>query len=216
MDDLHRYVLGLAILEGDRAARGILADYLEEQGERGLAQWARKSGSGKRPRLEFGIMLLPCEIALDLACEFVVAARPHELWPRVDDYLATFRAWQKRRDRLPSFDMYQAQLAALFPPHSEVPSRFTRAPNWGGPAMQQLYRAQLLQQAAHAFGEANFCVHHFLQCRDEGDGKMLHWQMQANQHVRTVSSSLHQQDQSRIDRQFDLVCERYRTLVHPE
>lgn len=74
MDQVDRYVLGLAVLEGDRDARKILADLLEEQGERGLAQWARRSGGKDHQRLDLAIMLLPHREALWLACDFATQA----------------------------------------------------------------------------------------------------------------------------------------------
>jgi hypothetical protein len=43
-----RYALALAILEGDRDARKVLADLLDEEGERGLAQWAQQIGEQTR------------------------------------------------------------------------------------------------------------------------------------------------------------------------
>jgi hypothetical protein len=66
-----RYVLALAMLEGDRAARQVLADMLEEQGERGMAQWAREGRRDKRRTLEFAVMLLSCRPAIGLAAELV-------------------------------------------------------------------------------------------------------------------------------------------------
>ena len=66
-----RYALALEMLEGDRTARKILADLLEEQGERGLAQWARQGGNNKRRLLDFAVMLLPCREAVALANGFI-------------------------------------------------------------------------------------------------------------------------------------------------
>jgi len=74
MDQIDRYVLGLAVLEGDRDARKILADLLEEQGDRGLADWARRSGARDRERLDVAIMLLPYRDAMRLGCEFAAAS----------------------------------------------------------------------------------------------------------------------------------------------
>ena len=71
MDQIDRYVLGLAVLEGDRDARRILADLLEEQGDRGLAQWARGCPAKSARRLDFIIMLLPCPAAIRLGCDFL-------------------------------------------------------------------------------------------------------------------------------------------------
>jgi hypothetical protein len=65
-----RYALALAMLEGDREARKVLADMLEEQGERGLAQWAREGRNKAERRLDLAIMLLPCSEAIVLGAEF--------------------------------------------------------------------------------------------------------------------------------------------------
>jgi hypothetical protein len=75
MDQIDRYVLGLAVLEGDRDARKILADLLEEQGDRGLAQWARRCQNRSHRRLDLAIMLLPCRIAVRLGAIFAQAAK---------------------------------------------------------------------------------------------------------------------------------------------
>lgn len=69
-----RYALALAMLEGDRDARKILADLLEEQGDRGLAQWARQGRHDKRRTLAFALMLVPCRAAIELANDFVIHA----------------------------------------------------------------------------------------------------------------------------------------------
>lgn len=71
MDAHDRYILALAMLEGDRDARKILADLLEEQGERGLAQWARQGHRSTYRQIEFAIMLLPCVGALTFGTELV-------------------------------------------------------------------------------------------------------------------------------------------------
>ena len=70
MDGIDRYVLGLAVLEGDRDARKILADLLEEQGDRGLAAWARRCKARSKNRLDLAIMLLPYREALRLGSDF--------------------------------------------------------------------------------------------------------------------------------------------------
>jgi hypothetical protein len=62
-----RYALALAMLDGDRDARKVLADLLEEQGERGLAQWAREGRNQKHRRLVFAVHLMPCRVAIGFA-----------------------------------------------------------------------------------------------------------------------------------------------------
>jgi len=75
-----RYALALAMLEGDREARKILADLLEEQGERGLAQWARAGKSRPCDRVDFVLGLLPWPRTLRLGWGFYLHSR-HELPP---------------------------------------------------------------------------------------------------------------------------------------
>jgi hypothetical protein len=69
-----RYALAISLLDGDRQARKILADLLEEEGERGLAQWARQGGNRKQQRLDLVLMLLPCRQAISHVTEFVLHA----------------------------------------------------------------------------------------------------------------------------------------------
>lgn len=70
MDAQDRLALGQQVLDGDRDAKKILADLLEEQGERGLAQWARGCGGRGVQRLNLVLMLLPCRAALRLGTNF--------------------------------------------------------------------------------------------------------------------------------------------------
>ena len=74
MDQVDRYVLGLAVLEGDRDARKILADLLEEQGDRGLAAWARKCKGKTSRHLDLVLMLLPARTSVKLGSEFLSAS----------------------------------------------------------------------------------------------------------------------------------------------
>lgn len=87
-----RYILATAVLDGDRDARKVLADLLEEQGERSLAQWARQGRSPKHRRLEFVLMLLPCRTAIGLAKDFVVHAFTDRQDVRLLDRFPTFLA----------------------------------------------------------------------------------------------------------------------------
>ena len=69
-----RYAFAISLLDGDRQARKILADLLEEDGERGLAQWTRQGGNRKQQRLDLVLMLLPCRQSIGLVSEFVTHA----------------------------------------------------------------------------------------------------------------------------------------------
>jgi hypothetical protein len=109
MDAHDRYILTLAMLEGDREARQILADLLEEQGDRGLAQWAREGRNRNRRQLELAIMLLPCATAIELGVEFIEGSQMHpgqqvrgaaECIQFVRDWLAGKRTSQEADDFL--------------------------------------------------------------------------------------------------------------------
>jgi hypothetical protein len=66
-----RCSLALAVLEGEKDANKILADLLEDSGQRGLAQWARARKGKLRKRLDFVLAVLPYEVVVQLACDFV-------------------------------------------------------------------------------------------------------------------------------------------------
>jgi hypothetical protein len=89
-----RYVLTRAMLDGDREARQVLADLLEEQGDRGLAQWAREGRRDKRRRLFLAIMLLPCPAAMHVSADFIEKRHLEMIAP--PDLIAQFdiiRTW---------------------------------------------------------------------------------------------------------------------------
>jgi hypothetical protein len=68
---MDRCSLALAVLEGEKDANKILADLLEDSGQRGLAQWARARKGKLRKRLDFVLAILPYEVVAQLACDFV-------------------------------------------------------------------------------------------------------------------------------------------------
>lgn len=128
MDSLDYYVLALAVLEGDRDARAVLADLLEERSERGLAIWARRCKVTQVRRLDFAIMLLPCEVTMELGGELVMQCQvltgtnafsrierdggsinrellgALEAWSENVDFLEAFQAWLAERHPRESFD----------------------------------------------------------------------------------------------------------------
>jgi len=75
-----RYRLAMAVLDGEKDAHKILGDLLEEQGQRGLAQWARSRKSKRRKRLDFVLALLPHDAAIRLACDFVGHLGDEKTW----------------------------------------------------------------------------------------------------------------------------------------
>jgi hypothetical protein len=66
-----RLTLATDILEGEKDAHRILADMLDESGERALAEWCRAKKSGMRKRLEIVIGVMPHRMAVRLAAEFL-------------------------------------------------------------------------------------------------------------------------------------------------
>jgi hypothetical protein len=93
MDTHDRYVLLLDMLEGDREARKVLADLLEDEGERSLAQWARRGRKGIRRQLEFSTMLLPSLPALKLGADIIEATLGDVRDNGVRPSLAVVRTW---------------------------------------------------------------------------------------------------------------------------
>lgn len=71
MHDDERFFLLLEMLDGDKHAHKVLADLLEERGERGLAQWARARKIRSTKRLQFALALIPSRLGVPLACDFV-------------------------------------------------------------------------------------------------------------------------------------------------
>ena len=95
--DCDRYLLTIAMLDGEPDAQHILADLLEEQGDVGVAQWARARKRHVVPRLELAIGLLPHRAALSLACDFaehVIESRRTNWWaPNISDGFEPLRSW---------------------------------------------------------------------------------------------------------------------------
>ena len=92
-----RYILTIAMLDGQPDAQHILADLLEEQGEIGLATWARARKRHVVPRLELAIGMLPYRAALSLACDFaehVIQQQSTRWWaPNIRDGFEPLRQW---------------------------------------------------------------------------------------------------------------------------
>lgn len=73
VNDEERCFLALSILDGELEAHRILADLLEEEGDAGLANWARsRKGRNHRKRFEISIGVLPAKVNVALAAEFVL------------------------------------------------------------------------------------------------------------------------------------------------
>ncbi len=71
LSDADRYGLALDVLRGEQDSHKILADMLEESGDRGAAQWARARKGKSRKRLDFVLGILPYRVSLALGCGFV-------------------------------------------------------------------------------------------------------------------------------------------------
>ena len=59
------------MLDGVPESHKILADLLEESGERGLAQWARARKGKLSQRLSFALAVLPYRRSLEIGCHFL-------------------------------------------------------------------------------------------------------------------------------------------------
>lgn len=92
-----RYILTIAMLDGEPDAQHILADLLEEQGDLGVAKWARARKRHVVPRLELAIGLLPHRAALSLACDFaehVIRPVATRWWaPSISEGFDPLRQW---------------------------------------------------------------------------------------------------------------------------
>jgi hypothetical protein len=66
-----RYILALALLGGDRAARSVLADLLDEEGEPDLALFARRARHSREGDLDLTLRLLPEREAVLLGCDYL-------------------------------------------------------------------------------------------------------------------------------------------------
>ncbi len=72
VNDDERCFLALSILEGDRDSHHILADLLEEEGDAGLAEWARARKGSQRKKFDIAIGVLPARLNVRLACAFAI------------------------------------------------------------------------------------------------------------------------------------------------
>jgi hypothetical protein len=177
MDAHDRYALAIALLEGDREARKVLADLLEEQGDRGLAQWARGGGNAKHRRLDFALMLLPCGDAIRLSMEFM----RHACGDRENARLLRSSEWiidqwetgQRTAGELMSW--CESVLAGLHP----VNPAFCR----------NVARNHLL--------EAIRCSVRAAECEAGGanSGTPRHWQTTTGHHLRVVAAACQKQAQ---------------------
>lgn len=70
VNDDERCLLALSILDGEVEARQILADLLEEEGDDGLAQWARGRKGHLKKQFDIALGVLPARITVRMACEF--------------------------------------------------------------------------------------------------------------------------------------------------
>ncbi len=80
VNTLDVYNLASAVLNGKENAHKVLADVLEESGERGLAQWARKGKGSGRKRLDFALAIVPYTTAVLLVCDYVEHLISNQDW----------------------------------------------------------------------------------------------------------------------------------------
>ena len=70
----NRLVLAREVLADNREAALVLADLLEEEGDRAMASWARARKRNRYKRMDFVIGVLPVLTALQVACDFMAHA----------------------------------------------------------------------------------------------------------------------------------------------
>jgi hypothetical protein len=143
-----RYAFAISLLDGDRQARKILADLLEEDGERGLAQWALQGSNRDDKRLELAIMLLPCAIAIDLGVD-MIRRRVHSrssglLFGDVSDRISRWRT-----NRLSDAEMLTYCEAAITGWCSEFDDSYTRPTAKHSWQIEQEIR-RILESVRHA------------------------------------------------------------------
>lgn len=68
------FILALGVLNQDEGTHHILGDLLEEEGDLGMAQWARAKKNNRYKRLDFVLGILPYHVALDCVAEFAIQA----------------------------------------------------------------------------------------------------------------------------------------------
>jgi hypothetical protein len=176
-----RYALALALLEGDRDSRQVLADLLEEQADRGLAQWARGGSNSTLRRLEFAMMLLPCRAALGLAIGFM----EHAFTVKSDAALfrplaARIKQWCGGQF---SGDELVAHCVALI---SSMPQDWGFRPKGG---RRTGVRNTHLKSAIQSLGEAVQSAVNVEQAAQGAatSGTPRHWETMALQHLRAVA-----------------------------
>jgi hypothetical protein len=88
-DEQARCGLALGILDNEPDAHRILGDLLEEDGETGLAQWARSKKNGRRKRLDIVLAILHPQLSVRLATEFMSHILPQISPPYILDSITT-------------------------------------------------------------------------------------------------------------------------------
>lgn len=206
MDSLDYYVLALAVLEGDRDARAVLADLLEERNERGLAIWARRCKATQVRRLDFAIMLLPCEETIKLGGEFVTQCQmltganafssierdggainrellgALESWSENVDFLEAFQAWLAERHPSESFDKDRERLRNM--------ARAVIVPgNLSSSAARDSFDQQIaVRRAMNLLIDAMECAHRRRLYADQSASRQLRdWELQANSRIRKLA-----------------------------
>jgi hypothetical protein len=175
-----RYALALAILEGDREARTVLADLLEEEGDRGLAQWARGGSNQKHRRLEFALMLLPGRAGIELAIVLVQHAFSSKADTTIHAGLTgPISAWlQGEISGVAVVDRCREFIASM-PESWGVRPRGARSVGRHNANLKEA--VQSLAAAVESAVQASLA--------EQGDavaGTTRHWEMMSRQHLRAV------------------------------
>jgi hypothetical protein len=143
-----QYTLALGLLDDEPDAHRILADLLDEQGERGLARWARRG----RPqhRTEMLLYLLPYFAIVQIGCDAITTAL--EKWGDPQRVGECIRAIRHRTQSNNNADLEASlhQLGALAFPQSSITTDYFDGVAHVRPGLQVFHALVRCAQSAHA------------------------------------------------------------------
>ena len=143
-----RYSLALGVLHGEPDTHKILADVLEDQGDRGLAAWARARKSRRTKRLDFVLAVLPYRTTLRLGCEFLRHAVADPKANRLNRGIELIHDWTKGESTAAELDQGCTVLSQVLPTRWEFDVRSLDS------SLQALHRAARLAHVAAEYETA--------------------------------------------------------------